>query len=148
MKRFSMEDNEEEFYQLEKEIIRMKKIAKWGSILFITCIVVLLVYGVFKIDYMLFRKEKTLISSKSPNQINELDIKEVGSNFGPGNAPIKIYYGKVGSSLSPYKIEHFSNNGATLSNENIKIKWINDQHVMLTLSGKEQKDEAVKIDVK
>lgn len=126
----------------------MKKIAKWGSIFFISCTVTLLVFGVFKIDYILFRKETTLISSKSPNQINELDIKVVGSNFGPGNVPIKIYYGKVGGSLSTYKTEHISNNGATLSNENIKIKWLNDQHVMLTLSGKEQKDEVIKIDVK
>jgi hypothetical protein len=108
-----MDKNNDElnFTKIEKDILRTNKLVKCGSIIFIGLIIVSFADGVFKINYLLNKKESTILISKSPNLINELDIKVIGSNFGPGNAPIKIYYGKVGSSHSKYMIKHISNNG-------------------------------------
>lgn len=115
------EKDEDEFQKIEKSILRTTKIVKWVLILFIGLTMVLIFFGGLRINYIFFKEEKTIVVSKSPNLINELDIKVIGSNFGPGNAPIKIYYGKIENPQSTYMIKHIGNNGASLDEKILKL---------------------------
>lgn len=101
------EKDEVEFQKIERSILRTTKIVKWVSISFIGLTIVLIFFGVLWINYIFNKEENTILVSTSPNIINKLDIKVIGCNFGPGNAPIKIYYGKmVRSTKILYLIDH------------------------------------------
>lgn len=123
---------------IEQDIKRTKKRAKWGCFIW----AFILIFGpiilfVGKFLYATEIKERILIVSHSPNDMNTIEIVEKGAAafFGPSSVRIK------------YENQHIeriiSNDGKTLDGSNVSIRWKSDDTAIITLDGEEQFPETI-----
>lgn len=92
--------------------------------------------GVF--FYIIWFKETVIIKSYSPNHAHAIEVVERGENagfFGPSTVRIK------------YEKEHFEtsihNDGMSLNDTNVSVKWSNNEKAIITLDGDEQIPEVI-----
>lgn len=142
-----MADNEKQFSRIEQEIKRTKKVAKWGSISFIGLIIILFVYGCGKFFSILDEPmEKSIFVDESPNKVNQVHIKDVRHSFPASsfNHPsIYIYYGRKGENLkeSKHYYDYYGDEEAVPSEDEFKVKWIDDDHVIIFEKGQNNQIE-------
>lgn len=138
------QEEEKEQEKINKMVKRVKKTMIIFGIIFVIAICSLLFYGMKKVNYSLFKQLDSIVLEDSPNHINQIHIQVRGSNLFTFNAPVRIYYGKVGN-LDKYKEYTIQNRGATLYPDNFTVQWDGDEHVEIIIHGDEQEDEKVKI---
>lgn len=106
----------------------------------ITIPIAILYYGYFQFVYA----EKLILTQNSPNKKNQVEIRVRGQNAFFSNAPIRIYYGKIGH-LRTFIEERINNDGKTLLAENFEFTWIKEGVVAIILKGEEQDDKTLEI---
>ncbi|MGN7477980.1 hypothetical protein ACTHOQ_08985 [Solibacillus silvestris] len=123
---------------IEHDITRMKKRAKWGCliwafILFFGPIISFAGYFYYHMEI----KERTLVLSHSPDNTNTIEIVEKGEPafFGPSSVRIKAGNKKIDRIIS--------NDGKRLNESNAFVEWINDDSARITLVGEEQYPEII-----
>jgi len=126
---------------VEEDIKRTKKKAKWGCFIW-TFILVILPIALF-MGYFIYKmnlKERRLVISHSPSDIHTIKVVEKGEAawFGPSSVRIKYGWWKHIDRI-------ISNDGKTLDSSNVSVSWKNDNEATVTLYGEEQEPESIEI---
>ncbi|WP_052360586.1 hypothetical protein [Oceanobacillus manasiensis] len=110
----------------------------WAVIVIVGPIIIFI--GIFSFE--MFFKEKPLVSSHSPNDINTIEVVEKGEPawFGPSSVKIK-YDGK-------HIDRSISNDGKMLQDSNFAIHWDNDNEATITIYGEEQYPDVITFNAK
>lgn len=127
----------------DEEIQRTKKKAKRSCLIWVAIFILIptlfIVYQVAWFSYEMFFKESTLEISHSPNEINTIEVVEKGAAFSFGVSSGRIKYG--GNRIDT----RIGNDGGTLNESNVSIRWEDDYNALVTLYGDEQEPETIEI---
>jgi hypothetical protein len=127
----------------KKNIELIKKRVKWGCLTWAAILLlgpIFIFIGVF--SYEMFFKEKTLVTSLSPNGTSTIKVVEKGQPawFGPSSVRIKYGWKHIDRSVS--------NDGKILLESNIAIHWDVDTEATITIFGEEQQPEIIRFNAK
>lgn len=139
-------------FEHELEIKKTKMISKIICII-ILIIVIIIILGFLSVKYIfkeidkktVFRPFHLIEKYESPNKKFILEINGTGASWPFGDEDIKIIayksnvQGKLNKKIFNTKI---SNDGKTLDRSNYNVNWDNNT-VLITLSGEEQKNEYI-----
>ena len=120
-------------------VTRGKLLSGIGCLIWLLILILIPIIFTFWLGHVLLSSSFTvdetptsILIRNSPNQINQIEIKEMGQPqtefYDP---PIRIYYGSQGK-LNKYEVFSFRNDGEGLSENNVKVNWENDNQVSIT----------------
>ncbi|MFX3625017.1 MAG: hypothetical protein ACE3JP_13555 [Ectobacillus sp.] len=123
---------------LEQDIERAKKRAKWGCLSFAILLLGPIILFAIIFSYEMYVKESPLVVSHSPGNINTITVVEKGQAAWLGPSSVRIKYGWKHIDRS------ISNDGGILKPSNVAVSWKNGYEATITLYGDEQIPEIVK----
>ncbi len=131
---------------IDQDIRNIKKRAKLGCLIWTVILTILfvlpIVWVVGRFIYDIEYREYPLVVSHSPNNINTIEIVEVGGPYLFGPSRVRIKY----ESIQIKRI--LSNRGASISKENVIVDWESDYKATITLFGDEQEPDIIEFTAK
>lgn len=89
--------------------------------------------------YPLEFKKSLLVDSESPNGYNDIQVYEKGEPFLFGFSENRVRYGWRHKDIS------VGNDGAPLSESNVNVVWVDDQHAVVSVIGSESEPQSIEI---
>ncbi|CDO04277.1 hypothetical protein BN988_02831 [Oceanobacillus picturae] len=126
-----------------RDIEQTKKRTKWGCLSWAAILLfgpIIIFIGIFSFE--MFIKEKTLVISHSPNDINTIEVVEKGQPAWFGPSLVKVKYD------SKHIERSVKNDGKILRESNFAIQWENDNEATITIYGEEQYSDVIKFNAK